>query len=64
MRAQVRSATVPDGPAGTFTGARTNAVCRIDRGYRSGYGRVVTGTRAEYMRPYIKIRKHAGRGSA
>src|SRR5205814_8939057 len=50
------------GRAGTFTDAQTNAACRMDRGYRSGYGRVMTGTRAEYMQAYIKIREHAGRG--
>lgn len=44
-----------------FTDAQINAACRMDREYRSGYGRVMTGTRAAYMRTYIKIRKHARR---
>lgn len=37
------------------------SACPVDRGYLAGYGPTVVKTRAEYMRPYIKARKHARR---
>jgi 5-methylcytosine-specific restriction endonuclease McrA len=57
-----RSKSVTVTPTGKFIRPNISPACRMDRGYRPRYGCLgMAKTRAEYMRPYIKARKHARR---